>query len=130
MAWTRERFTRAGLAHYPRAVRLKDGRWLCVYTAYEKGNAGYLADAKGGTRLFVMKSGDGGQNWKQIAMLADAGRDMDNGELIQLPNGDILLGTRSVKWQESYRLPVFRSRDEGTTWQYLSDLDSNASQEN
>ncbi len=112
-------------ADYPRAVRLTDGSWLCTYAGFEKGNRGYLADPRGGTRIFVTKSTDGGQSWKPIAMLSDPGRDLDNGELIQLPNGAILLGTRSVRWQESYRLPVFRSMDDGDTWKFLSTLDSN-----
>ncbi len=110
---------------YPRAVKLADGSWLCTYTGFERGNLGYLADSSGGTRIFVEKSIDGGSSWKQVTMLSDPGRDMDNGELIQLPSGAILLGTRSVRWQESYRLPVFRSLDQGATWKYLSNLDSN-----
>ncbi len=112
-------------ADYPRALRLTDGSWLCTYTGYEKGNRGYLAGPRGGTRIFVDKSAGGGKSWKQIAMLSDPGRDLDNGEMIQLPDGSILLATRSVRWQESYRLPVYRSTDNGKTWKYLSDIDSN-----
>ena len=116
---------------YPRAVRLKDNSWLCTYTGFENGNQGYrpagslLNDPHGGNRIFVLKSMDGAKTWKQIAMLSDPGRDMDNGEMIQLADGSILLGTRSVRWQESYRLPVFRSVDKGMTWKYLSNLDEN-----
>ena len=110
---------------YPRALRLNDGSWLCTYTGFESGNLGYLADPHGGTRIFVMKSADDGASWSSVTMLSDPGRDLDNGELIQLPDGSILLGTRSVRWQESYRLPVYRSTDNGATWKYWSNLDSN-----
>ncbi len=110
---------------YPRAVHLQDGAWLCTYTGFEHGNLGYRADPHGGNRIFVLKSVDGAKTWKQIAILSDPGRDMDNGEMIQLADGSILLGTRSVRWQESYRLPVFRSVDKGVTWKYLSNLDEN-----
>ena len=110
---------------YPRAVRLDDGSWLCTYTGFEPGNLGYLSDPRGGTRIFIMRSSDNGASWSRVTMLSDPGRDLDNGELIQLPDGSILLGTRSVRWQESYRLPVYRSVDRGVTWKYWSNLDSN-----
>jgi hypothetical protein len=45
--------------------------------------------------------------------------------MIQLPDGSILLACRSVRWQESYRLPVYRSADNGRTWKRISVIDSN-----
>ena len=110
---------------YPRALRLNNGSWLIVYTSFKHGDPGYLANSNGGTRLVIAKSTDDGSSWRNITTISDPGRDMDNGELIQLKNGDILLATRSVRWQESYRLPVFRSTDNGLTWKYLSNIDSN-----
>ena len=81
---------------YPRALRLSDGSWLIVFTSYKQGDPGYLANPKGGTILVIAKSGDNGRTWKRIATISDPDRDMDNGELIQLRSGDILLAARSV----------------------------------
>jgi len=110
---------------YPRAVELRDGSWLLVFTTYQQGNNGYISDPKGGTVLAIMRSEDHCRTWKKISIISDPGRDMDNGEMIELPDGDILLATRSVRWQESYRLPVYRSSDSGRTWTKASDIDSN-----
>lgn len=110
---------------YPRAVRLANGAWLMVYTTFRKGDPGYLANPRGGTCLVIDEGSADGRRWKQISTICDPGRDMDNGEFIQLKNGEILLGARSVRWQESYRLPVFRSLDMGHTWRYLSCFDDN-----
>jgi hypothetical protein len=110
---------------YPRALELKNGSWLLVFTTYAKGDDGYLANPKGGNILVVMESKDHCRTWKKLATITDPGRDLDNGQMIQLPNGDILMGTRTVRWQESYHLPVYRSTDHGKTWAKYSDLDSN-----
>jgi hypothetical protein len=110
---------------YPRALKLADESWLLVFTSFAQGDSGYLLDPSGGNILIVERSKDAGRTWKKIAVISDPGRDMDNGEMIQLANGAILLGARSVRWQESYRLPVYRSTDRGATWNLLSSLDSN-----
>lgn len=110
---------------YPRAAKLADGTWLMVYTTFRQGDPGYLANPQGGTCLVIEKGTEDARHWTKISTICDPGRDVDNGEFIQLRNGDILLGTRSVRWQESYRLPVFRSSDGGLTWHYLSILDEN-----
>lgn len=110
---------------YPRAVRLKGGSWLLVFTTYPRGDSGYLSNPRGGTVLVVMRSKDQFRTWKKVSTISDPGRDVDNGEMIELPNGDVLLATRSVRWQESYRLPVYRSTDSGQTWTVISDIDSN-----
>jgi len=112
-------------ADYPRAVRLSDGTWLLVFTTYVPGDSGYLLNAKGGNVLVVFESKDQCRTWKKLSTIADPGRDMDNGEMIQLPNGDILLAARSVRWQESYQLPVYRSNDLGLTWKLISEIDAN-----
>lgn len=112
-------------ADFPRAIHLADGRWLCVYTAYESGDVGYRVNPHGGTRLYVAMSRDDGKNWTQLSSVADPGRDLDNGQFIELRDGSILLCTRSVRWQESYRLPVYRSADGGKSWKFLSLIDAN-----
>ena len=110
---------------YPRAVRLTDGAWLLVFTTYVPGDSGYLLNPKGGNVLVVMESKDQCRTWKRLSIIADPGRDVDNGQMLQLPNGDVLLAARSVRWQESYRLPVFRSSDRGLTWKRISEVDAN-----
>jgi hypothetical protein len=112
-------------ADYPRAVKLRNGSWLMGYTTFRRGDSGYLADPRGGTCLVIDQGSADARTWKPISTVCDPGRDMDNGEFIQVENGDILLGARSVRWQESYRLPVFRSSDMGMTWTYLSTIDAN-----
>jgi hypothetical protein len=112
-------------ADYPRAVRLSDGTWLLVFTTYVPGDSGYLLNTKGGNVLVVSQSKDQCRTWKKLSTISDPGRDMDNGEMLQLPNGDILLAARSVRWQESYQLPVYRSSDRGLTWMLISEIDAN-----
>jgi len=59
-----------------------------------------------------------------VATVREPGRRLDNGELIQLPAGEILLTGRSLIDGQSYRLPVYRSVD-GTNWNFLSNIDVN-----
>ncbi len=108
---------------YARMVILKDGTWLAVYTIYD--NDGYKYDADGGTALEFAWSRDEGKTWAVISRLDHPSRDLDNGQMIVLENGDILLSCRSVRWQESYQLPVYKSLDDGKTWQFLSMIDQN-----
>jgi hypothetical protein len=110
---------------YPRALRLADGSWLLVFTTFARGDGGYLLNHTGGTILVISRSNDNGRNWSRVSVISDPGRDMDNGEMIQLTDGAILLAARSVRWQESYRLPIYKSTDGGVTWQLLSNIDSN-----
>jgi hypothetical protein len=106
-------------------LKLADGSWLLVFTSFAQGDSGYLLNPDGGNILVVERSNNNCQTWTKIAVISDPGRDMDNGEMIQLADGAILLGTRSVRWQESYRLPIYRSTDNGVTWRLLSSLDNN-----
>lgn len=110
-------------SQYPRMLFRKNGEWMIVYTVYR--NNGYLADPYGGNTLVVAVSEDQGMHWKEIAELSDPGRDLDNGQLVELPDGTILLACRSVIWQQSYLLPVYRSFDNGFTWIRISVIDQN-----
>ncbi|WP_158602315.1 sialidase family protein [Cohnella endophytica] len=97
--------------------------WMIVYTVYR--NQGYFQDEKGGTSLEVAISNDNGRSWTALSTISDPGRDLDNGQILKLKNGDLLLACRSVRWQESYRLPVFKSSDKGSTWEKVSEIDRN-----
>lgn len=108
---------------YARMVILKDGAWLTVYTVYD--NNGYKYDPDGGTALEFSLSRDQGRTWEIISRLDHPSRDLDNGQMIVMENGDILLACRSVRWQESYQLPVYKSRDGGKTWEFLAMIDEN-----
>lgn len=55
------------------------------------------------------------------------GRKLDNGELLQLPGGEVLLAMRSLIDGKSYRLDVYRSRDLGRSWRFLATIDRNES---
>ncbi|ACT00281.1 sialidase family protein [Paenibacillus sp. JDR-2] len=110
-------------SEYARMTKLSDKEWMIVYTVYR--NQGYIEDDKGGTSLEVAISKDKGRSWKAISTISDPGRDMDNGQIVKLKNGDLLLSSRSVRWQESYRLPVFKSTDKGRTWKQVSVIDAN-----
>lgn len=109
-------------SEYGRMAHLKNGTWLSAYTISR--NNGYRNDPKGGLELQVSESNDNGKTWKHIAILTDTGRDLDNAQLCQLPNGNVLLACRSVRWQESYRLPVYQSTDNGKTWTKHSMIDA------
>lgn len=110
-------------SQYGRMLKLSNGEWLAVYTIY--GNNGYTRDPNGGNELQLSRSLDNGQTWSEVTIITDPGRDLDNGQMIELNDGTILLGARSVRWQESYRLPVYKSTDRGNTWTLLSTIDSN-----
>ena len=109
-------------SEYGRMLHLTNGAWLTAYTISR--NNGYQRDPNGGLELQVSQSTDNGRTWTDIAVLTDAGRDLDNAQLCQLPNGHVLLACRSVRWQESYRLPVYQSTNNGRTWQTKSTIDA------
>lgn len=109
-------------SEYGRMLHMANGNWLAAYTISR--NNGYQRDSKGGLELQVSQSADNGKTWKPIATLSDAGRDLDNAQLCRLPSGNVLLACRSVRWQESYRLPVYESTDNGHTWKKHSQIDA------
>lgn len=110
-------------SEYPRMTRLTSGDWILVYTIYD--NNGYTCEPTGGNKLEIALSRDNARTWQTLAQLADPGRDLDNGQIIELADGGLLLGMRSVRWQESYKLPVYKSLDQGRTWAFISMIDEN-----
>ncbi|PZR28119.1 MAG: hypothetical protein DI535_08160 [Citrobacter freundii] len=110
-------------AQYGRLLQRKGRSWLAGYTISR--NNGYAKEPDGGLELEVAQSEDNGRTWKAISIISDPGRDLDNAQLIELPDKSILLSCRSVRWQESYRLYVYRSADNGRTWTKLSTIDAN-----
>ncbi len=110
-------------AEYGRMAKLANGDWISVYTIYD--NDGYLYDQNGGMRLGISKSSNNCRTWASLAVIGQAGRDLDNGHIVQLNNGDLLISCRSVRWQESYKIDVYKSSDMGNTWSFLSTADEN-----
>jgi BNR repeat protein/3-keto-disaccharide hydrolase len=98
-----------------RLARLPDGSWLGVVTLFPAGQP---------SKLRILKSVDGGSKWSQVGELAEADRKLDNGDLT-VSSGDLLLTARSVIDKQSYRLPVYRSGDEGKTWTRLGVIAAN-----
>ncbi len=105
-------------AGWGRMTPLKDGRWLGVNALYPHPNS----------ILQLEISADKARTWTPLATVAEPGRNLDNGEVIQLPNGDLLLTGRSVVdgpgRPRSYHLPVYRSADGGKTWTFQSQIDT------
>lgn len=110
-------------SEYGRLVQIGKTTWLAGYTTAE--NKSYRQNPAGGLSLAISRSDDGGRHWRRVASIARKGRDLDNAMLMRLPDGSLLLACRSVRWQESYRLLIYRSKDEGKSWKKLSVLDAN-----
>ncbi|MDQ2753063.1 MAG: glycoside hydrolase [Bacteroidota bacterium] len=110
-------------SQYARLLQLKNGSWLAGYTVAP--NKGYQKQTEGGLQLQISQSMDNGKHWTVLSSLKDEGRDLDNAQLIQLKDGSVLLACRSVRWQESYRLQVYKSTDGGKIWRYQSTIDAN-----
>ncbi len=103
---------------YGRMIKLADGAWLAVTTVFPAGRA---------SQLEFLTSGDNGRSWQAVSRLGEPGRKFDNGQLVQLRNGSVLVALRSLIDRVSYRLDVYRSADRGRTWRYLRRLDANES---
>ena len=98
-----------------RMIHLADANWLCVSTHFGHGESS----------LEIRVTTNAFHSWEKISEVAEPGRLLDNGELIRLPGGDILIAGRSLIDGQSYRLPVYRSVDGGTSWKRFSNIDSN-----
>lgn len=105
-------------AGWGRMIRLAPDHWLSVGTLYPS-PATHL--------LQIKESRDNARTWTVLSQVTEPGRRMDNGELIQLPSGAVLLTGRSVVDNQSFHLPVYRSTDGGAHWTYLSGIDANDS---
>src|SRR5260370_8712607 len=98
-----------------RMVHLTNGNWLCVTTQFPVGTNSYLR---------ISRSTDSCSTWRTFSTVREAGRTLDNGELIQLTNGTVLLTMRSLIVTNSYHLPVYASADNGATWTFRSNIDA------
>ena len=97
-------------------IRLANGHWLSVGTLYPTATT-HMMQIQGST--------DTARTWTKLSAVEKPGRRMDNGELIQLPNGTVSLSGRSLIDGRSFHLPVYRSLDNGLHWTFLSLIDAN-----
>ena len=77
-----------------RMIQLTNGNWLCVSTIFPAGTNSYLA---------IYRSTDTCRTWSFLSQVNEDGRTLDNGELVALPSGEILLTMRSLINGSSYR---------------------------
>jgi hypothetical protein len=116
LTWTSTATVKASDAGWGRMTRLSNGDWLAVYTLFPSGQP---------TILEIARSTDNARTWSPVTTVAEAGRNVDNGFLFQLPNGTVLLTMRSIINAQSYRLTVHQSTNNGNNWSYLSLIDAN-----
>jgi hypothetical protein len=106
-------------AGWARMIHLQQGDWLCVDNLYPKPNS-----------IWQVERSSDARTWTPITTVGEPGRDLDNGELIQMPDGTLRLTGRSIVTTktpggaQSYHLPVYRSVDGGKTWTFLSQVDT------
>ncbi|KAJ7460739.1 glycoside hydrolase family 93 protein [Mycena latifolia] len=111
----------AGGGTYPRLAHLADGSVLAGFTQFS-----------GGTQtLTVTRSTDGARTfsaWGAVATGTSNVNDLDNLDLIQLPNGDIFATFRNHDKTTAgvytfYRITACVSHDNGQTWTFVSQVD-------
>ncbi|WP_313159568.1 sialidase family protein [Stenotrophomonas sp.] len=118
VTWTDTATVDAENAGWGRLARLPDGRWLAVTTRYPGGET---------TTLQLSVSDDNARTWAPLSRVEEPKRKLDNGELIVLPDGRVLLAMRSLIDGVSYRLNVYASDDQGRSWRFLSTITRNES---
>lgn len=100
-----------GHGAWGRLAHLGGAQWLMVVTRFSPHEP---------SRLELLRSINGGRDWSALTELREPGRQFDNGHLLRLPEGTLLLTGRSLIEGESYHLPVYVSRDGGRAWRRLS----------
>lgn len=118
LTWTSTATVKASNAGWGRMAKLANGDWLAVYTLFPAGQP---------TILEIARSTDNARTWSALTTVSEAGRNVDNGNLFQLPNGTVLLTMRSIVDAQSYRLTVHQSTNNGASFSYLSLIDANES---
>jgi hypothetical protein len=100
---------------YPRATRLSDNSLLGVTTTFSSGT----------NIITIVRSTDDGLTWTPHGEVTRGVGDIDNGFLLQLPDGRILCAFRNHSKDAAgaytiYRITICVSSDNGKTWAYLS----------
>lgn len=116
LTWTATATVKASDAGWGRMAKLANGDWLAVYTLFPSGQP---------TILEIARSTDNARTWSTVTTVSESGRNVDNGYLLQLANGTVLLTMRSIIDAQSYRLTVHQSTNSGASFSYLSQIDAN-----
>jgi hypothetical protein len=106
---------------WTRMVHLQDGSWLAAYTIFPSG---------GNTEIKLQRSTNDMRTWSYVQTVSQSGRNLDNAQLTQLPNGTILLAMRSVVAGVSYRVQVYSASSYSSTFSLLSVIAANESGSN
>ncbi|MCX8157264.1 MAG: glycoside hydrolase [Verrucomicrobiae bacterium] len=104
-----------GRGAWARLQHLEDARWLMVVTRFSSNEP---------SRLELLLSEDDCRQWKSLTELREPGRKFDNGHLLRLEHGTLLLTGRSLVDGQSYHLPVYASTNKGRLWRKISNIDS------
>ncbi|WP_036720711.1 RICIN domain-containing protein [Paenibacillus harenae] len=100
---------------YPRLLKLSNNDILASFDT----NAG-----GGNTRVMVSRSKDGGHSWSPaVTAASDASGNVGNGQMLQLPSGEIWLSYRLVVQSGSTYATYLRTKkstDNGFTWSDLA----------
>ncbi|MGE4286293.1 MAG: sialidase family protein [Phycisphaerae bacterium] len=105
-----------GGAWYPRMLKLQNNRWLCAYDTRQWSET-Y-------PHIGISRSKDEGNEWEYAATASFGMGSAANGQLMQLPCGDVLCAYRLVLG-ETKTLKVSKSTDNGWNWTHLSTIISN-----
>lgn len=102
---------------YPRLANVQ-GAIIAVFTAFS-------ADTH---IVTVTRSTDGGKTFSAWGIVTSGNGDIDNPDLIQLPNGNIICTFRNHDKDSSgaysyYRITATVSTDGGKSWNYISQVD-------
>lgn len=110
----------SGGGTYPRLANVQGGI-LAAYTAFS-----------GSTHILtITRSTDGGKTFSAWGTVSSGTGDLDNPDLIQLPNGNIVCTFRNHDKDSSgaytyYRITACVSTDGGKTWAFLSQVQERA----
>lgn len=103
-------------ASWARMTHLKNGDWLAAYAVFNKSSE---------SRIRVKKSTDNMRSWSLLTEFGEAGRKLDNANLLLLSSGEILLAVRSLVDKKSYRVQVYKSLNDGREFKLSSVIDAN-----
>jgi hypothetical protein len=102
---------------HPSLLELPDGTLLCSFFAYAS------SAPQEDCHVGVVRSFDGGSSWEQEPRLLPTpfvGEESD-GPLVLMPDGSVLMTTDGhLPADQRYRAAVYRSADNGATWELLS----------
>lgn len=123
--WWAPEYTGLGVGGYVRACKLSNGNWLASLS--------YGANGFTVSKVYVSTNSCVTFEYLSTLSLTNENRQAWNPDLVQLPDGDILMAVNAWildsthHYGTNYQIRVYKSTNLGTNWAYLSTIDSNAS---